>query len=61
MDTDFIEHMACSDCGLVYSEMLAMDSHHGSDKTCPHCGAGHGAASSLRYLYAIAQASLMRL
>jgi hypothetical protein len=60
LDIDLIEQLVCSDCGLVYGEMLALDGHHGKDKICPRCGAGDGAVSSIDCLYHAAQASLMR-
>jgi hypothetical protein len=61
MDTDnLIEQLVCSDCGLVYGEMLAFDRPQGQDKNCPRCGAGDGAASSIQCLYHAAQASLIR-
>jgi hypothetical protein len=60
MDIDLVEQLVCSDCGLVYGEMLAFDGHQANGKTCPRCGACDGAVSPLRYLYDLAQASLTR-
>lgn len=61
METDnLIEQLVCSDCGLVYGEMLAFDGRQGQDKTCPRCGACEGAVSSIQCLYHTAQASLIR-
>ncbi len=60
MDIDFVEQLMCSDCGLVYGEMLVL-SDRDDDRICPRCGAGHGAVSSIECVYGTAQASLIRL
>jgi rubredoxin len=61
MDTDFVEQFVCSDCHLVYGEILAFDSNQGIDRICPRCGAGNGAVSAIECIYDTAQASLIRL
>lgn len=60
MDIDFSEQLVCSNCGLVYDEMLAFENHRGNDKTCPRCGASEGAVSPIECLYKTAQATLIR-
>jgi rubredoxin len=60
MDMDFVEQLICSDCGLVYGEMLAFESQHGAALVCPRCGAGDGAVTPIAYIYGLAQASLNR-
>jgi hypothetical protein len=60
LDIDLTEQLICSDCGLVYGEMLAFDGHQDKDKTCPRCGASDGAVSPLRHVYDLAKAQLMR-
>ena len=61
MDTDFVEQFVCSDCHLVYGEILAFDSNQGMDRICPRCGEGNGAVSAIECIYNTAQASLIRL
>jgi rubredoxin len=61
MDTDFVEQFVCSDCHLVYGEILAFDSNQGIDRICPRCGAGNGAVAAIECIYNTAQASLIRL
>jgi hypothetical protein len=62
MDNDFIQQFVCSDCRLVYGEILAFDSHPERDPPiCPRCGAGDGAVSTTECIYDTAWASLMRL
>jgi rubredoxin len=62
MDNDFIQQFVCSDCRLVYDEVLVFDSHHPDrDRICPRCGAGNGYVSTIECIYDTAWASLMRL
>ena len=60
MDVDLTEQLVCSDCDLVYGEMLAFGGHRHNDIICPRCGARDGAVAPLRYLYDVTKASLMR-
>jgi hypothetical protein len=61
MDIDFVEQLVCSDCELVYGETLVLRDGHAAHMTCPRCGAGDGAVSSIECVYGTAQASLIRL
>jgi rubredoxin len=61
MDNDFIQQFVCSDCRLVYGEVLVFDSHPDRDGICPRCGAGNGSVSTIECIYDTAWASLMRL
>lgn len=62
MDNDFTQSFVCSDCRLVYGEVLAFDGHADADPpVCPRCGAGNGAVSTIECVYDTAWASLMRL
>lgn len=60
MDINFVEQLVCSDCGLVFGELLAFGDGLYADLICPRCGASEGAVSSIECLYNTARASLIR-